>query len=315
MPSPSSRSTRRPAVAGLFYPAEDASCAAVARGLLRPQDEASRARAWRGAIVPHAGWVCSGAIAGESIATLAASRETARMKPPDVVVVFGAVHTPLPLSFAALDSNQRWEVPGGSSAVAREVEEKLSTDAADLFAVDDRFHRQEHAVEVELPLIQQAWPAARLMPIEVPLNEHAVDIGTRPAQAIATAGLDAVYLASSDLTHYGPSYGFVPAGVGLAGLEWAKQNDLRLLEVVADLRPERVVAHVRAHASACGGGAIAAMLAACRQAGSASEARVLRHANSFETLAALEAGAPDDQLSAPRQRPDNAVGYAAVVVG
>ena len=44
------------------------------------------------------------------------------------------------------------------------------------------------------------------------------------------------------------------------------------------------------------------MLAACREYGAGS-ATVLRHANSFETLGEV----------AP-QRPDNAVGYAAVVV-
>jgi AmmeMemoRadiSam system protein B len=60
---------------------------------------------------------------------------------------------------------------------------------------------------------------------------------------------------------------------------------------------------VREHANACGGGAIAAMMSACRELG-ATGATVLRHANSYETLAAV----------AP-QSPDNAVGYAAVVVG
>jgi AmmeMemoRadiSam system protein B len=60
---------------------------------------------------------------------------------------------------------------------------------------------------------------------------------------------------------------------------------------------------VRHRASACGGGAIAAMLAACRELG-ATRATVLRHASSFETLAGV----------AP-QRPVDAVGYAAVVVG
>ena len=76
-----------------------------------------------------------------------------------------------------------------------------------------------------------------------------------------------MYLASSDLTHYGPSYRFTPAGVGEAALEWAKANDRRLLERVTDLAAEQVVPEARAHANACGAGAIAAMLAACRETG------------------------------------------------
>jgi AmmeMemoRadiSam system protein B len=115
--------------------------------------------------------------------------------------------------------------------------------------------------------------------------------------------LSAIFLASSDLTHYGPAYRFAPAGVGSAGLDWAKGNDRRLLDRIEQFEPERVVEDVRQHANACGGGAIAAMMAACRELG-ATRASVLRHANSYETLAAV----------AP-QTADNAVGYAAAVVG
>ena len=168
---------------------------------------------------------------------------------------------------------------------------------------DDRFHRHEHAVEVELPLIQSAWPGASILPVEVPLVDGAAEIGRHTARQVASAGLSAVFLASSDLTHYGPGYGFAPAGVGPKGLAWAKDNDRRLLDLVTTLAVGEIVGHVRRHANACGGGAIAAMLAACLESG-ATSARVLRHANSYETL---EAVAP--------QPPVDAVGYAAVVVG
>lgn len=304
MPQPRSRSIRRPAVAGLFYPAADALCAAAAAELVHANHTALD-RAWRGAIVPHAGWMCSGAIAGESIGTLRAAREAAGRAVPDVVVIFGAVHTPLPLNRAALASQERWQVPGGESGVAQEMAEELVAKQPGLFCFDDRFHVREHAVEVELPLVQRAWPDAMVLPIEVPLVEDGPNIGSQTAQSMARAGLDAVYLASSDLTHYGPAYEFVPAGIGLAALTWARENDARLLEVVTELRPERIVTEVRAHENACGGGAIAAMLAACRESGDAAEARVLRHANSFDVLSTVE----------PGQTPDNAVGYASVVVG
>ena len=130
-----------------------------------------------------------------------------------------------------------------------------------------------------------------------------VDIGQRTAQLVIQTGLNAVYLASSDLTHYGPSYRFTPAGIGLGALGWALNNDKRLLQLVTDMTVDRIVPEVRSRFNACGGGAIAAMLAACRERG-ASRGEVLRHANSYETLADV----------AP-QPADNAVGYAAVVVG
>jgi AmmeMemoRadiSam system protein B len=142
-----------------------------------------------------------------------------------------------------------------------------------------------------------------LLPIEVPLMDEAVEIGKQTAALVQAAKLKVVYLASSDLTHYGPNYQFAPAGVGIAGLNWAKDHDRRLLAVVTTMQPENVLTEVRQQLNACGGGAIAAMMAACREHG-ATEAKVLRHQNSFEVL----------QNVAP-QRPDNAVGYAGVVIG
>jgi AmmeMemoRadiSam system protein B len=306
MSSAAHRSVRRPAVAGLFYPAYEQECARVAEQYVRAGEGAGpdEARRWIGAIVPHAGWICSGAIAGEAIGAVRKSHERSGDEPVDVVVVFAAVHTPLRMSMpAALGSHELWQVPGGTSQVPGELSGKLTVDTSQLFGVDDRFHDREHAVEVELPLIQRAWPTANVLPVEVPLTDEAVEVGRRTARAVQALGLRAVYLASSDLTHYGPAYQFTPAGVGHPALQWAKENDRRLLSVVTDMTAEAVVPEVRQRSNACGGGAIAAMMAACREHG-ATRASVLRHANSYEVLREV----------AP-QRPDNAVGYAAVVVG
>src|SRR5687768_1756351 len=206
----------------MFYPADPVQCRRLARQLVdgsgpsgvetspaRMAPATERPPRLVGAIVPHAGWIASGAIAGESLRTLARALET----PPEVVVVFGAVHTPIDLPLAALDSHARWAVPGAVSAVARELVDRL-VGTSDLFAVDDRLHAREHAVEVELPLIQAVWPSASVLPVEVPLIDDAEEIGRRTADQVRAAGMRAVFLASSDLTHYGPAYGFAPAGVG-----------------------------------------------------------------------------------------------------
>jgi MEMO1 family protein len=231
----------------MFYPGDAKQLAEVSRDfvtLSAAKREAASGRVWRGGIVPHAGWICSGAIAGEAIAAIRDSRLSAGMKPPEVVVVFGAVHTPLPLDRAALATHEKWSVPGGETNVPRELAERLEQDQSGLFGVDDRFHEREHAVEVELPLIQAAWPSATLLPVEVPLVEQAVQIGISTARQIQAAGVDAadvVYLASSDLTHYGPAYGFAPSGIGEPALAWAMDNDRKLLDCVAAMSVERVV--------------------------------------------------------------------------
>jgi AmmeMemoRadiSam system protein B len=295
---------RPPAVAGRFYPGDPQACRNAALELLRPGGGKGLSapipgqRGW-GGIVPHAGWICSGAIAGQTIAELARLN---RDSPPRVVVVFGAIHTPLVIEQAALDSRRIWRMPSGDVRPAEGLAERLGAGASSLFVRDERFHQQEHAIEVELPLIQAAWPDAELLPIEVPLIDTAVQIGRETAQRVLSTWRNCVFLASSDLTHYGPAYRFAPAGVGLEGLAWAKQNDSRILRLITDYSPGRIVPEVRERANACGGGAIAAMLAACQEAG-ATRATLLRHASSYETLAGK---VPDD--------PSNAVGYAGVVV-
>jgi len=298
MVGPSREAVRQPAVAGLFYPAADEPCRTLAQRLVTANAVATEAQ-WIGGIVPHAGWVCSGAIAGEVIGTLAQRRERA----PDVVVVFGAVHTPVAIEQAVLATFDRWLVPGGMSVVPADLSVSVR-ESSRLFVVDDYFHQREHAVEVELPLIRSVWPESKLLPIEVPLMSDAAQVGERTAKVVQSAGLSAVYLASSDLTHYGPAYHFTPLGVGMDGLKWAKENDRRLLKVITEgFDAQQVVPEVRERMNACGGGAIAAMLAACQLSG-ARQAKVLRHANSYEVLCGMHP-----------QRPDNAVGYAAVVVG
>jgi AmmeMemoRadiSam system protein B len=217
-------------------------------------------------------------------------------------VVFGAIHTPLASQESVLDPYSSWNVPGDACAIQTELRRRL-LERGGMFRVDERFHRTEHAVEVELPLIRSVWPNAAVLPVEVPVDEKAVEVGQETARRVTAAGLQAVFLASSDLTHYGPAYRFAPAGIGPQGLEWAKANDRMLIDRILRMQAESIVPDVRARLSACGGGAIAAMMAACREMG-ASRARLLQHANSYETLAAV----------AP-QPPDNAVGYASIVVG
>jgi MEMO1 family protein len=302
MSGPPTAGVRRAAVAGVFYPAEADRCHAAAAEYLGAARAAVVAKIAGlsgnaiGGIVPHAGWICSGAIAAETIAAAASLRPDA-----DLIVVFGAIHTPVPVQVGVLDDYSAWQLPGGNSNVTAELRRELAAKRQN-FVVDDRFHEREHAVEVELPLIQLAWPGAAILPIETPPNSLAVKLGETVQRCVSAAGAKAVYLASSDLTHYGPSYRFTPVGVGPAALDWAMENDKRLLERVEKLEMENITAEASEHLNACGAGAIAAMLAACKAAG-ATSAKLLQHSSSYRTLAPV----------AP-QPPINAVGYASVIV-
>src|SRR3954469_17601639 len=113
-------SIRQPAVAGRFYPAAAEQCRAQAASFLRYNTIHAAERKWIGGIAPHAGWICSGAIAGETIATIASHGAV------DVVVVFGAIHTPVRIEQAAFDSHRQWALPSGTAQIAEEVEAKIA---------------------------------------------------------------------------------------------------------------------------------------------------------------------------------------------
>jgi MEMO1 family protein len=297
MPAQTASHVRSPVFAGQFYPADAERCSAEVAAYLKPADVVESPKPWIGAIVPHAGWICSGAVAGRGIATLAATRPEI-----DVVIVFGAVHTVADYPLAALDSHQAWRLPPGECRLADELGRTLAGDQK-YFAVEPRLHAREHAIEVELPFVQKAWPGVPVLPIEVPLTPLAVEIGRRTAKHVAALGLRAVFLASTDFTHYGPNYRFTPAGLGLSAIHWAMENDRRLIRIVEAMQAEQVMPEVESRYSACGGGAIAATMAACREM-SATAGRVIWHTNSYETL-----------MDVAPQPAENSVGYAAILLG
>ena len=179
-PSPIGLEVRPAAFAGSFYPADAATCHEWVSRFLEKSSalmQVAAERQWLGAIVPHAGWICSGQIAGHSLVTLANRKQD---RPVDLVVVFGAVHTVGDLGYAALDPHRVWALPSGPCAMQMELQAKL-TESGDLFRVDERAHRREHAVEVELPLIQAALVDVPVLPIETPPVDEAARFGQKSA--------------------------------------------------------------------------------------------------------------------------------------
>jgi len=216
---------------------------------------------------------------------------------PDTVVVLGAVHRPKGQEGAVFPTG-RWDTPLGGIGIDERLADRI-LGHTNLIVEDPYAHEPEHSIEVQVPFIQRLWPAAKLLPLMVPPSGRSAEIGDAVGRTLASYKYNAVVLASSDLTHYGDRYGFTPMGPGREGLEWAKNvNDRRLLDRVLAMDAEGIVPEAREHRNACGGGAIAAVIAAARAMGGRS-GLLLQHATSRETL-----GLDFD---------NNAVGYAGVV--
>ena len=214
----------------------------------------------------------------------------------------GSVHT-IDLEGPALDESDAWRTPLGEVEVDRGLREAVGELAG--FGVVDGAHRSEHALEVELPLMQVLWgEGLRIVPCMIPPSAGAPAWGEALGAKLADWSEPVAVVVSSDLTHYGPNYGFAPRGVGEAGRRWAlEENDRSLLSRVEALDAAGALSEAMGNGSACGGGAIAATLAAARGLG-AGAGYVLEHSDSTGELAA---SGYDD--------PSNSVGYAAAVFG
>jgi len=288
---------REPAVAGSFYSASPQRCRKeVEQCIPKELDVSALPEVIFGGIVPHAGWTFSGPVAGQVFAAIAARRQ------PATFVVFGAVHRRMG-STAAIFSSGVWETPLGAIETDQRLAERIMS-ASSLIDDDPYAHEMEHSIEVQVPFIQHLFPNARLVAIMVQPVPEAVEVGRAVASTIKAYDADAVVVGSTDLTHYGPRYGFAPKGVGEAGVRWAKEvNDRRILDLILAMDAEAIVPEAAEHMNACGAGAAAATVAACRELG-ATRGYLLSHVSSYEVARRLWGESSTD-----------AVGYAAVVFG
>ena len=283
---------REPARAGSFYPGSADRCREEAAQFVSPApSEVAGAGSLLGGIVPHAGWAFSGAVAGKVFAALAANRR------PEAMVLFGAVHYRRG-KHAWLFGSGRWQTPLGQVEIDDRLAERI-LGHTNLIVDDPYAHEQEHSIEVQIPLVQSALPGCKIVPILVPPMASAVEVGDAVARTIDSYGYDAVVVGSTDLTHYGPSYGMVRSDVGPEGVVWAKEiNDRRMIDLMLALESDRIVPEAAEQHNACGAGAVAATVAAAKRLG-AARAILLAHTTSAEVLGSRSA--------------EDSVGYAGVV--
>jgi AmmeMemoRadiSam system protein B/AmmeMemoRadiSam system protein A len=191
---------REPVLAGAWYPADPERLRARVESFL---DGAEPERMPPGepaiAVVPHAGYQFSGPTAGKLYGLLRGRRFAA-------VFVLAPSHR-VHLDRPALPGSEAFATPLGEVAVATDIVRELA--ATGHFVVDDRAHGPEHAVEIQLPFLQCALPGVPVVPVLVP----PLDEARRRAAARALdpwRNRDHLLLVSTDLTHYGRDYGYVP---------------------------------------------------------------------------------------------------------
>ena len=214
------------------------------------------------AVVPHAGWAYSGRTA---VAALEAIR---RRRVPRTFVIFAFHHRRVARATALFPSGA-WNTPLGRALIDERLAREILARTPDLVTDNPAAHEEEHSLEIQVPLIQHLFPEARIVPILVGHGADAPALGRAVGLIIKDLGTDAVCIGSTDLTHYGPAYGFAPKGTGPEAARWMHENDRRMIDLMIALDAEGIRAEADAHSNACGPGAIAATLAAARQLGAA----------------------------------------------
>ncbi len=225
-----------------------------------------------GGIVPHAGWVYSGRTA---VKTFKALKE--RAWDFDLVVLFGAVHRMQATPGPGVDFHSSWETPLGEVEV--DIDATMALVEANLVYTSPMTHQGEHSLEVQMPMVKYFFGGMKIIPIAMPASDYAHMSGKKIARKLLEIGRKPVCIGSTDLTHYGEAFGFMPGGGGEEGFAWARENDKRILGHMLSMDVEKVVPEARANMNACGAGAAAACISFAMELG-ASRAVLLEHTDS-----------------------------------
>ncbi len=204
---------RRPAVAGMFYPAEPTALARHIDALLAAADPVPGPLP-AALVVPHAGTIYSGPVAASAYARLvpyAASIER--------VVAFGPVHR-VPVHGAVVPAAGAWATPLGEIPIDPALRARAVARGA---TVDDRPHAPEHALEVQLPFLQRVLGEAfTFLPVAVS------EISARLTADLIAEFLGeegTVVVVSTDLSHYHE-------------IETARRLDRRTADAILAKEPE-----------------------------------------------------------------------------
>jgi len=279
---------RRADLAGSWYPGRESSCRKAIEefsGMSRPcPGEPATAV---GGIVPHAGWTFSGKIACNVIKCLTPGNDL------DICLIFG--HHMHPESDNLIMSKGRWETPLGQVEVDSEVAERLTGEFRFTMETASRY-QHDNTIELQLPFLKYFFPRTKIVPIGLPPRDASLEIAKRAARISEGMGRKTIVLGSTDLTHYGHNYGFTPKGVGEEAVEWVKGvNDRRVVDLMVEMEPERVIKESLENYNSCCSGAAGAAIMAAKELGARKGEEV-------------------DYLTSYDIRPDNSfVGYVGIV--
>ena len=255
---------RTPAVAGMFYPGQKNELESVidecflhkyGPGKKPPSDTKEKIF---GVICPHAGYMYSGPVAANSYYLISSYH-------PELVIILGPNHWGIGCNVAAMKDGV-WQTPLGQVEVDSHAVANLSK-ISDIIKLDFFSHTKDHSLEVQVPMLQKIYPEFKILPIILIDQSYEMVKELGPAVAKIAKTKKTMIVGSSDFTHYEPN-------------DYAHKQDEALIEPILRLDLDGFYDVLqRKNVSACGYGAMATTMSACKELG-ATEGRLLRYATS-----------------------------------
>jgi hypothetical protein len=261
---------RAPAVAGLFYPADEPALSRMVDGLLESAPSHSIPRL-KGLVCPHAGYPYSGPTAAIAYKTLA-GREVR------TVVIVGPSHYAW-FQGASVPNVDAYQTPLGTVPISDKAQQLAKTSPFVLepkclvqrpswwpqsskpapAVGEDTPDTWEHSVEVQVPFLQKTLTNFSILPVVFG------DVDPESAAKALAGVLDdkTIVVASSDLSHYHP-------------YDEAKALDNQCVKAVCDLNIDEMKAQ-----EACGKLPILTLMYLAREKG--WQAQLLDYRNSGDT--------------------------------
>ncbi len=256
---------RTPAVSGTFYPENEKKLKnlihecfmhPIGPGKTSPTDSDEKIY---GVICPHAGFVYSGPVACHSFYSLSASSSK-------LAIIVGPNHYGIGQNVASM-IDVSWKTPLGLVEVDSDSVLELREDL-DILEIDSFSHSREHSIEVQIPMLQEVFSdKMKILPISLINQEQKTATLVGSAIAKIAQEKDALLIGSSDFTHYEEN-GF------------AHNQDQALIDPILKLDVDEFykILYER-KVTACGFGAIASIMTACKELG-ATQGKLLKYATS-----------------------------------
>lgn len=255
---------RRPAVAGSFYPGNQAQLVKQITGYISDAQKDNRELTGSilGIISPHAGYIYSGPVAAYGYSRIKKGMF-------DGFVIFAPSHRGR-FNGASVMTEGAYSTPLGEVKIDSELAGPLID--REYFGYIREIDELEHSLEVQIPFLQSVAGDFMIVPVVIGTIDPEVcrSIGETVAERIAASGKKYCVVISTDLSHY-------------HGYEKARTMDNKFIDAVSTFSEKKILEVTRTGvAEACGEGAVLAGMAACRKLG-ADHVEILKYMNSGDT--------------------------------